>query len=68
METQTIISLIAALTEATVALAPEVEKMVAVMKSQDRGEIQSALASLQAAGDALHGRVHDKLARVAGGS
>lgn len=65
MSPQTVIALISTLAQTAKALLPEVEKAVQILASNDADEIRAALAELQAAGDALHGSVHTKLAQAA---
>jgi hypothetical protein len=65
MNPQTVVALIATLAQAAKALAPEFQKTLQILTSKDADEIRSALAELQAAGNALHGSVHTKLAAAA---
>ncbi len=64
MELKTFVTLISTLAQTAKALLPEVGKAVQILTSNDIDEIRTALAELQAAGDALHGRVHAKLAQA----
>ncbi len=61
MDPKTVVALIATLAQAAKALAPEIEKAIRILTSEDADQIRAALAELQAAGDALHGSVHAKL-------
>ena len=64
MDPQTVVALIATLAQAAKALAPEIERTIQILTSEDAGQIRAALAELQVAGDALHGSVHAKLAKA----
>jgi hypothetical protein len=66
MQPQTVIEILSALAQAAKTLAPEVERAIQVLTSDDGDQIKAALAALQAAGDDLHDRVHAKLATAEG--
>ena len=68
MEPQTVAALISALAQTAKVLAPEVEKAIQILTSDDGNKIRAALAELQTAGDELHNRVHAKLATAADAS
>jgi len=65
MQSQTIVALISTLAQTARVLAPEVEEAIEILTSEDADKIHVALAQLRAAGDALHDRVHAKLALAA---